>query len=79
MLHYNNFFYHYLNLNDLKINKLIKDNNFIQKANLSNKNLIRNHSSINLYKNKCLSVDVVSEGDDVTVGRHNWKNRLPGP
>ena len=34
---------------------------------------------INLYKNKCLSVDVVSEGDDVTVGRHNWKNRLPGP
>ena len=46
------YFYHYLNLNDLKINKLIKDNNFIQKANLSNKNLIRNHSSINLYKNK---------------------------
>ena len=31
----------------------------------------------NLHKNKCLSIDVISEGDDVTIGRPNWKNRLP--
>ena len=34
---------------------------------------------INLYKNKCLSVDVVSEDDYVTVDRPNWKNTLPKP
>ena len=34
---------------------------------------------INLYKNKCLSVDVVSEDDYVTVDRPNWKNMLPRP
>ena len=34
---------------------------------------------INLYKNECLSVDVVSEDDYVTVDRPNWKNTLPKP
>lgn len=31
----------------------------------------------NLYKNKCLSIDVISEGDDVTIARPNWKKSLP--
>ena len=34
---------------------------------------------INLYKNKCLSVDAVSEDDYATVGRPHWKSTSPRP
>lgn len=32
---------------------------------------------INFYKNNHLSIDVVPGGDTVSIGRPNWKDRVP--